>query len=141
MSQVPAKWARVSGKVVTANGAPIDARLSVSPTSSPSVVTMDDGSVVIAGNAFVRADDSGRIAVDVLVGESMPVEVVLSSPGKTIGRRTTVLQSGKEYEVHSLLTYGADGGGHGGKLSITVNDAGTEATIGGISSDATVITL
>lgn len=140
MSQVPAKWARISGKVVTANGAPVDARLSVSPTSSPSVVTMDDGSVVIAGNAFVRADDSGRIAVDVLVGESMPVEVVLSSPGKTIGRRTTVLQSGKEYEVHSLLTYGASGD-HGGKLTIIVNDSGTEATVGGISSDATVITL
>lgn len=141
MTQVPEGWARITGKVVTQMGSPVDARLSVAPTSHPSTVTLDDGTVVIAGNAFVRADDAGRVAVDVLVGKSMPVEVVLSSPGKTIGRRTAVLVSGKEYEIHSLLTYGSNDKPAPGGLSIKVNDDKTRATIDGISSDATVITL
>ena len=103
MARVKSKWARIDGRVLSMSGAPVEARLSVAPTSHPSVVTLEDGTVVVAGSAFTRADDAGRVLVDVVVGDSATVEVALSTPGNLIARRTCVLESGKEYDIHDLI--------------------------------------
>lgn len=150
MAQVRNKWARVSGRVLSPSGAPIPARLSIQPTSSPSMVRLDDGTVVVSGNAYVRADDAGGIAVDVVVGESLPVELTLSTPGDLIARRTVILESGKEYEIHDLIsgrtgnvTPNPPGNGGGGNAApnVTVNPEGTIATLSGYSGSEKVILI
>lgn len=129
-----AKWARIDGRILSPTGAPVQARLSVAPLVSPAVVTMEDGSVVLAGTGFAKADDTGRLIVDVLVGDSLPVEIVVSSPGNTIARRSVVLRSGSEYSVQDIIEGKHSGGGTGGNgVRVTFLEGGDTARIENIT--------